>query len=413
MGKADNMEQTIVAQQAEDELRLSDIVVGLWDGRWTIAIGGVLGLLVGFALNAILSDAYEAELVLVPATAATEQPYAALNARLDFVPLEEMIADEPAHAGARSDDDSVGDQPFEVTPTLLIESLIRELRSVPVVAESLDVAGLLSRTDFDTEQQFLSEAARFTDTIGFLPPAADSTAFSFQRRFWQMSYAGKGTPAEARAYADAALHRATAKVQERILNIAGVVIDQRAEDEAFALEALGVRRHIAVEEYKSGLAARIARLEEQAAIARRIGLESGEIGGASRFEAETVAGSSESLFSITQEAPGYLRGYAALEEEISLLKQRTDPELFVEDLPGIGGQVLMIEADQQVERARVALEQSPLASEEFAIIDFDPGLVRFDRRYPLPMILFLGLALGTVAGVVLVGVRNMLRNRRI
>lgn len=401
------MDQSTIAQPVEDELRLSDIIVDLWDGRWIIAAGCALGLVAGFALNLVLPDAYEAELVMVPAVAATDQSYAALNTRLDFVPLDQMVAGQVTRSGT-------GDvQAVEVTQTFLIESLIQELRSVPVVASSLDQAGLLSRDDFDDEQQFLSEAARFADKIDFLPPAEDIDSSSFQRRFWQMSYAGNGTPSDARAYAAAVIDRATANVQEGTLNIVGEAIDLRAQDEAFALDDLDVRRDIVIEEYQSGLASRIALLEENASIARRLGIENGEVGDSSRFEAETIAGGSESLFSITQEAPAYLRGYAALEEEISLLKQRSDPELFVDALPEIARRARMIESDQQVERVRAALQASPLASEDFRIIEFDPGLVRVDRHYPLPIVLSVGLALGALTGMALVGFRNTLRNRRV
>ncbi|MBO6639954.1 MAG: hypothetical protein JJ920_19700 [Roseitalea sp.] len=414
MGKADNMEQTIVAQQAEGELRLSDIVVGLWDGRWIIAGAIAVGLAAGFAVSWALAESSSAELVIVPSTDASDQSYLVLNQRLDFAPLRLDVGDGltlPGTGRGLAADLSADD--IEVTSDMLMEEFFRQLRSLPVVAASLDEAGVLSQSQFRNRQTLQSTAARFAVGIDFRAPAEQDRASTFRQRYWTMTYSGTADDAAMRAFAAAAIERATANVRNLVLDRVTAVINRRAEDEVFALDDLNAIRQIAVDDYQAELNAQMAQLSEQAAIARRLEIEASQVDQSSRFEAEAMADGGGSLLSITREAPAYLRGYAALEEEIRLLEQRSGPEFFLDVLPEIALQTGIIRADQQVERARAALQESPLVDDDFHLVEFDPGLVAVEGRYPLPTSLAIGLLLGTVAGMLLVAGRNLLRGRRI
>jgi LPS O-antigen subunit length determinant protein (WzzB/FepE family) len=160
-------------------------------------------------------------------------------------------------------------------------------------------------------------------------------------------------------------------------------------------------------DYDKKISVRLAFLEEQSKIARKIGVAK------NTFESQTYQNTSASVTNVQTDAPFYMRGFEAIEEEIFLLKSRKNKENHIAELIDLEAQVRAIEQDLTVVRAKTLFEGTPLknSSDIFAAaaVDINEAEVNYIRKGSF--ILALSLVLGGFIGVVAVFIRKALLSK--
>ena len=109
----------------------------------------------------------------------------------------------------------------------------------------------------------------------------------------------------------------------------------------------------------------MAYLSEQAAIARKLNL-------AKPIEAQIHSGTNNLVTNIEPDIPFYLRGYEAIEEEIALIKTRSNEKLFVTGLLELEAEQRSLKQDQTLQRA----EQNKLFLESLLDLENQQRAIR-------------------------------------
>jgi LPS O-antigen subunit length determinant protein (WzzB/FepE family) len=150
-----------------------------------------------------------------------------------------------------------------------------------------------------------------------------------------------------------------------------------------------------LEDYKKSTVQRLATLDEQAKIARSLGIAKATI------EGTTFSANASVVTNLKSDNPLYLRGYEALEREAKLIRERKEERLFIGKLIEIEAQLRSLKDSSTTTRLRSLLEQSPLLESSFQLARIDLGLIQFKRKFGGATGALIGLFAGGFLGVVL------------
>jgi LPS O-antigen subunit length determinant protein (WzzB/FepE family) len=150
-----------------------------------------------------------------------------------------------------------------------------------------------------------------------------------------------------------------------------------------------------LEDYKKSTMQSLATLDEQAKIAKSLGIAKATI------EGTTFSANASVVTNLKSDNPLYLRGYEALEREAKLIRGRKEERLFIGKLIEIEAQLRSLKDSPTTTRLRSLLEQSPLLESSFQLARIDRGLIQFKRKFGRATGAVIGLFAGGFLGVVL------------
>ena len=116
---------------------------------------------------------------------------------------------------------------------------------------------------------------------------------------------------------------------------------------------------------------------------------------------------------VKTDAPFYLRGYLAIEEEIKQIKYRKDKNAFITDLFKLEQQKRTLEQDETIERATDLFGKTTLNQTDFKATIVKVATTDFEENNKRNLHYALAIVLGGIIGVVYVLIANAFRNRRI
>ena len=108
-------------------------------------------------------------------------------------------------------------------------------------------------------------------------------------------------------------------------------------------------------------------LNEQAAIARQLGIADNQAGLA-------TLGTNGIGINVNTDLPAYLRGFKALEKEIALINSRGTGDAvlqYITELPRTGGKASCTETDKRLERIEKGVNLTPLKCRKFCCFNYD------------------------------------------
>jgi hypothetical protein len=143
-------------------------------------------------------------------------------------------------------------------------------------------------------------------------------------------------------------------------------------------------------------------LSEQASIARKLGVAKNTI------EAQTFSAQNGMVANVKTDTPFYLRGYEAIENEIVLIKSRSQKEAFVGGLLLLEQKQRTLRQDMTLERAEALIAATPIfGANDFSAVSFTVEATTFETQSKR----ILMLALAVVIGVLYVLIASAVRNR--
>ena len=193
-------------------------------------------------------------------------------------------------------------------------------------------------------------------------------------------------------------------------HLEGISNLQRSIKASLNYEIGEVERKIAnaTANYEVSIAARVADLTEQAAIARQLGIAGDQAVLAAR-------GTNGIGINVNSNLPLYLRGFNALEKEIALINGRGSADdilLHVPNYPEMAANLRALETDNLLERIEKSLLLTPLASgEPFIAASYDLDAIIFKKTLQIPLVLFLGALVGGIIAVIFVLTRHFMIQR--
>ena len=353
----------------DDEIDLMELIANLWDGKWWIAAVTAIFTAAGAGYAFLSPNTVTATFQLDKITSREEVAFDPLN-RLDIYRVDSLHLLELAIDELRSG------QPLIEAARNRLESDVPEANPEEQSAATLDFAysvDIIVQEDMDDAVLLQWEDNSRADAIQFLSDT---------------------------------LEILNAKTQTTVTEIFNRRIDTEERRKKDRLEDIREEIDQTASIYELRTERRLAFLREQAAIARELGIERNTI------EAQTFAASNGILTSVNTDTPFYLRGYSAIEEEISLISSRDDPLQHADGIVELLAERARIERDHSLQRARAAFAETPAADDTFTAFRQDVNRLEVSNNDRGALVIALALVLGVMVGMFTVLLRTGLRNYR-
>ena len=378
-----------VSQLNDDEIDLFELFETLWRGKWKIITTTFVTALVGITFSFVQPNSYQVSTPIQNGKQSVFLQYIALN---DLLEDKGLLFDSEKNSNGYSFN-SVSVFEMFVTEFNDYEEMINVLSDNYFVKQSIEE---------------LDEIGKRTALIGF------AKSFALKRpsrdgENWLLSFEWHDNFEGARLLDDAiqqTLINTQKATKDNIDNLASSV------DIRNSLELDNLRNELRLNKIKQIYAEkkRLQYLIEQSAIAREIGIESNSL------NSNDLSRSSQNGISLSVSSnavPFYLRGYKAIEKEISLISNRSDEEalLMKSGYIEIKEKILSLENDLSSSQLRTASKlianDSPNKWVEYDLEFADSKSQKKSKLY-----VALSILLGGMFGAMYVLVSNSIRKRK-
>jgi DNA-binding CsgD family transcriptional regulator len=197
-------------------------------------------------------------------------------------------------------------------------------------------------------------------------------------------------------------------VQQKLRNYLENLLTILTKKQNEKLEDLEITIRNLISDYDRETSDQILYLIEQSEIAKKLGISKNTI------EVQTFG--SQTLFSSVNtdtDSPFYLRGYEAIDKEISLMTSRINKRAFIKGLYSVEKEVRQIKQSKSLKRIASSISSSPLAENQ----DFSAGTIKFlttEFKYKNKknILLITGL-FSSIIGLILVLFSNLFKSQKI
>jgi chain length determinant protein (polysaccharide antigen chain regulator) len=360
------------SQPYNDEIDLAELVRGLWQGKWLVIGVTLATLALGITYLSLAPKNYTASLNISALPAAQSDVYVELNAT-KLMPIDEQV---------------------------LLTLFVEDLQTQNSAAYNFSLVASKSANwvlNFPTQKPG-ALAQIVADTLEL---SNQNVKKLVGQRFARALHAHSNTN-------QLAIEALDLEFQQKI--------SQFEADKNRQIIQLGEQAITARSAYSFSSRKEIALLSEQAQIARSLNMDKG----------------SYVSLATAQEPVLYLRGYLALEKEISLIKSRK-AEVFIQELVDIKTQTTLINSrkaedfipdltriellksellsNKKVEKAEVLLANTPIGTDQFAAVSYNLDSIAYKNNTKTSLILALSIVLGGMLGIFVLLIRNVLINK--
>ena len=359
----------------DDEIDLLSLIQTIWDGKWKIASIIVVSLLLVFGFNIVKPNTtFTSSTEIKPITSYEFDRYSLFNA-----------------TGV-----------FEIKRQTLLNLYIEQIEEGSLLENAVDKFNLINKNDFDSESEYNDTIEKFVSEIEILKPIKEKNEIRLHHVL-SAEYNDKDKWKELITFVN---NEANRKVKASIINRFSTVISIQKQKKDFALEDINIKIDNVKNDYDRYTKDRLAFLTEQAAIARKLDIQKNTIA-SQRFSTQNTF-----VTNVKTDAPFYLRGYLAIEEEIKQITTRNDKNAFTTDLFKLEQQKRTLEQDETIQRAIDLFNKTPLNQNEFQATIVKVATTDYEENKKLYLYYALAIVLGGIIGVVYVLIANAFKNRR-
>lgn len=377
-----------------------EMLYAFWNARWFIAALTLIGLLAGLAVALSMTFASSGEIEIRPPASTVAPAYLELKAavsELDRQVGEALASTIKDKENANAPDMAIlaEGEGLKLSQVDFLTYFIEDLQSYETLKQGLksssaiDVSGL---DDSASDQLFLERA----QAIHIVPPNEKRNIPNWSVQF------KTGNPV---GYVDAlrhALEASNENVRKKVRSEISEAIEFLDNLRRNQLSDISFRRRNLISNYHDNIKYSLARLGEEAAIAKRLGIRTGTL------EGQTFNANSAVITTVDPQDRPYLRGYEALEKEIALIESRQNDELYVPGLPELNQSERLLGNVLPVERARTALAQSPLTQGPFQAASYTISMADVKQNFVSKLVPVAAALFAAAFALVLVAARHQI-----
>ena len=379
-----------------DEIDIFEIFLDLWEGKIKIISSVVIALLIALGFNFFYSKPnFEATTEIKPLFSFQSQPYNLFNSYTENFQEQQ---DNSYHSNFF----------FKITPQNLLSLYVEQLEYKTLFVKAVDELGVFQKSDFETVEDYNKAILRFVSNIEIIQPVNDEKIkpddlekyhkikFTYDdQKIWGEILSNFN------AYCNEFIRQQLIKRFNQNLSIAKQKKNFLLEDIQFQIENVFT-------DYDKETLNRLAFLDEQKQIARKLGVAKNTI------ETQIFDTKNGTVANFKTDTPFYLRGYEAIEEEIKILKNRDDKRLFINNLIELENQKRALEQDKTLERSENLFVKTPLVTKDnFVVVNLDIEDTDFKIKNNKIPIMILALFIGGFIGVIYVLISNSIKTRKI
>ena len=359
----------------DDEIDLLSLIETIWDGKWKIASIIAVSLLSVFCFNIVKSNTtFIASTEIRPITSFEFDKYRLFNA-----------------TGV-----------FKVKRNDLLNLYIELIKEGSLLETAVDKFNLINKDDFDSEIDYKEAIEKFASKVEVLKPIKEKKEIRLHHVI-RAEYNNEDKWKDLLKFVN---EEANKKVKSSIISRFATIVTVQNQNNDFALEDINLKIENVKKDYEREITNKLAFLKEQAAIARKLDIQKNTIA-SQRFNTQNTF-----VTSVNTDAPFYLRGYIAIEEEIKQITTRKDKNAFTINLFKLEQQKRDLEQDETIKRAVELFNKTPLNQNNFQATIVKVATTDYKTNNKRNLYYALAIVLGGMIGVVYVLIANAFRNRR-
>ena len=394
-----------------DEINLVDLIQIIWKGKWIIVAVTVIAVALAFGYLAKQPNNFKATTDIEPINISEESRYLSLYSISKTFSSNQFIdynkdSDDNRFISENSETFSLQDLSLSRKSFLVFYIQILKERSLFEDAirkyNLLDVSKYINKKEYN---EAITKLASNIEIITTTIPSEDenSPAISFTNIIFIYNDTEKWKDVLKYVH-----ENANKVVKKKLRNYFENFLILKKQGEKERLEDLEITISNLIFDYDRETSDNISYLLEQSEIAKKLGISKNTI------EVQTFG--NQTLFSSVNTdaaSPFYLRGYEAIDKEISLITSRLDKKAFIKGLYPAEREVRSIKQNKFLERIASNIESSSLAENQ----DFSAGTIKFlttEFEYKnKESTLFMTALFGSIIGVILVLILSVFKSQKI
>ena len=370
----------------DDEIDLGKIILDLWEGKWKIITSTLIAFTIG--LGFVFSKpqpSYQAFTEIRPINSIDSIKYNQLNS-FDF---------------------------FRVTRQNLFNLYIEQVEYKSIFIDVIKDLEIYKKSDFKTEEDYDNAILRLASRIEILFPNDnyndndnDNRRNEDIRKYHQILFSH--TDQEFWKNILTEFHKINQEfIRQELIDRFNQQISIARLKNKFDLEDIEKNINAQKIVYNLKIQNRLAFLEEQAQLARTLGIKK------NTFETQNFDGKNFTITNIDTKSPFYLRGYDSIEKEISLIKSRKEEKNYINELVELEQKKYLLNEDKNLERIEELFLNTPITQKEnFVAANLNIAETKFEYDNKKYTILILAIFLGLFIGSFYVLISNALKNRK-
>jgi LPS O-antigen subunit length determinant protein (WzzB/FepE family) len=364
----------------DDEIDLLEIFNVLWDGKWKIIAITFIFAIVGVSFSTLKPNSYYVSAALNPAKN---------SVFIEYIPLNKLLESNEV--------------PYSIDADTIIQKIVSEFNDydemISVLAsDSIIQQSVNELSERDKRRALIGRAKSFIVSAPSAKKTDGKISFS-----WHDVDEGDALLNSAMSSVVLNVKKENVETLTRMLDIA--VVNKLREMEVQKSKLKELLEQEAIEVVR-----RIFMLSEHSAIAKELGIEKNQLN--AKFTTVTI----NSDDSYNSEEMFYLRGYKAIDKEITLLKSRSDEQLvmFAKEYPKIKSSILVLEEELNLLPKLIQKNIDLLSKDEVNDwVDFDLSLAEVKSNKKSMLYVAVSILLGGMIGVFYVLIANVVRTRKL
>ena len=407
-----------------DEINLIDLLIIILEGKWKIAIAMSISVLVVFAEHIIYVNEvknFTATTEIIPINTPEENKYISIQNTFKYINNFE-IQNEPEISENDNKDDgtitiNLNNLKGMLTPTFskqnFLNLYLEVLNEKTLFEDAIRKFNLLDSTKYKDEKTYNEAIIKLASKIKIITRPLDDKKNKdniIPSSFIQFIYNDVVKWKSVLSYVDT---QANKSIQLILQNQFDRLLSFSREQNKHRLEDISISINNLMIDYDRETSDKILFLEEQASIAEKLGIANNAIEVAT-FSNENVSIYDASTKNLVPNLPFYLKGYIAINEEIELLRNRSDKKAFIPELLTLEQTKRSIQQDKTLDRAKLFFSKTPVGGNEvFTAATANVSATTFKYEdYHKKNTLILGLLIGFIIGVFFVLIQKFLQSRK-
>ncbi len=367
-----------------NEMDLGKVILDLWDGKWKIIKSTIVIFII--ALGFIFAQpkpepSYKIIAKIKPINSYEAIKYYSINS-YDF---------------------------FNITPQILHDLYIEQIDYKVLFLNVIKDLDIFKKSDYETEKDYNNAILGFASKLNLLPPSNKNEAELKNeevRKYHQLILSH--TDKESMKNIITEYHKTIEEyVRNELIQRFNLKVSVINQKKIFELQNIRILKDNAFEDYDKRIKIRLAYLNEQKQIARKLGIAK------STIETQMFDTKNGAVVNFKTDRPFYLNGYEAIEKEIELINNRDKKSMFIDNLLELEKNERALKQDKTLERLELVFKSSPLMEKKnFVAVNLDVGeTVNKERQTNYKKLIF-AIFIGLFVGSIYVLLSNALRSRR-
>ena len=377
-------------KEYDDEIDLLSLFETIWEGKWKILSIITVSLLSVFGFNTVLPNKiFIAQTEIKPITSTELDKYRLFNASLK-----------------RFDSENVEVDIFNISKESLLSLYIEEIEEGTLLETAIDKVELINKNDFENDNDYRDATQKFASKVKILRPINGNGKAKGKIRLHHVLNAEYNDEDKWKELLYFVNNEANKRVKNILTNRFKNIVSLVYQNQSFRVRDINIAINNAKKDYERETNDKLAFLDEQAKMARKLGIKRNTIE-SQKFDTQTTV-----LTNVKTDTPFYLRGYEAIEEEIKLIKSRKNKDAFTKNLFKLEKDKRKLEQDEKIQRAIKLFDKTPLKQDGFKAVLFTVAATDFETINKRNLFYALALVLGGMIGVFYVLISKALINRK-